>query len=180
MFRFLLGRLAASLIVALLLVASLIAVAGNALAASIEIGQALNGSLQEIINAAVTAAIAALVGWVAWFAKSKFHIDIEARHREALTMFLQRQASSLVAQGAVKLAGVKVEVESQALADAANTALQMIPGALAFFGLSPSTLQSMIVDLIPKQPAIATAQAVALDVANPATPSRPALPIKPV
>lgn len=142
---------------------------GLAAAASIDIGQALNGSLQDVINGAVTALITAVVGWLAWLAKSKFNIDIEARHREALTAFLNRQASGLVAQGAVKLAGVRIEVQNQALADAANQALAMIPGALAFFGLTPQRLQAMIVDLIPKQPAVAQAQAVALDVANPAT-----------
>jgi hypothetical protein len=147
---------------------------GLALAASIDIGQALNGSLQDVINGIVTAAITAVVGWLAYLAKSKFNIDIEARHREALTAFLQRQASSLVAKGAVKLEGVKIEVQNQQLADAANQALAMIPGALAFFGLSPTKLQGMIVDLIPKQPAVAAAQAVAMDVANPATPSKPA------
>lgn len=145
-----------------------------AFAAEINIGQALNGSLQEIINAAVTAAIAALVGWVLVIVKSKFNIDIEAKHREALTSFLQRQASGLVAAGAVKLDGVKIEVKNEALAAAANTALAAIPGALAFFGLTPEKIQKMIIDLIPKEPAIAAAAAVAIDVANPATPSKPA------
>jgi hypothetical protein len=146
---------------------------GFAFAAEINIGQALNGSLQEIINAAVTAAIAALVGWVLVVVKSKFNIDIEAKHREALTAFLQRQASGLVAMGAVKLEGVKIEVKNEALAAAANTALAAIPGALAFFGLTPAKIQQMIVDLIPKEPAVAAAAAVAIDVANPATPSKP-------
>ena len=143
-----------------------------ALSAEINIGQALNGSLQEIINAAVTGLIAALVGWVAIVVKNKFNIDIEARHREALTAFLQRQASGLVAAGAVKLEGVKVEVKSEALAAAANSALSAIPNALAFFGLTPDKIQKMIVDMLPKQPAVAEAQAAAIDNANPATPSK--------
>lgn len=141
-----------------------------ALAASIEIGQALTGGLQDIVNAVVTAAIAALVGWVAIVVKNKFGIDIEAQHRQALTAFLQRQASGLVAMGAVRLNGVKVEVQNEAVAAAANTALKAIPDALKFFGLTPEKLQGMIVDLLPKEPAVAQAAAVALDVANPATP----------
>ncbi len=144
---------------------------GRAFAAEINIGQALNGSLQEIINATVTALIAALVGWVAVVVKNKFNIDIEAKHREALTVFLNPHASGLVAAGAVKLEGVKVEVQNEALASAANSALSAIPAALAFFGLTPAKIQSMIVDMLPKQPAVAQAQAVAIDVANPATPS---------
>jgi hypothetical protein len=96
------------------------------------------------------------------------------RHREALTSFLQRQASGLVATGAVKLQGVKVEVQSAALAAAANAALAAIPNALNWFGLTPAKIEGMIADLLPKQPAVAQAQAVAIDVANPATPSQPA------
>ncbi len=160
---------AATLAVCLLVIAS-----GGAFAASIDIGQALNGSLQEIINGAITAMIAALVGWVAIVVKNKFNIDIEAKHRDAVTAFLQRQASGLVAQGAVKVSGLKLEVKNESLAAAANAALGAIPDAMKFFGLTPQKIQSMIVDLLPKQPAVAQAQAVAIDVANPATPSQPA------
>jgi len=144
-----------------------------AFAASIDIGQALNGSLQEIINGVVTGAIAAFVSLLGYLAQKYFKISIEAGHRDVLTAFLNRQASSLVAAGAVKLEGVKIEVQNQALADAANQALAMIPGALSFFGLTPAKIQQMIVDMIPKQPSISQAQAVAIDVANPATPSKP-------
>lgn len=141
-------------------------------AATINLGDALAGSLQESIAAAVTAAIALLVGWVSVVVKNKFNIDIEAKHREALTAFLQRQASSLVAMGEVKLKGVKIEVQNEALAAAANTALQAIPGAMAFFGLTPAKIQQMILDHLPAQPAVAQAAAVALDVQNPSTPSK--------
>lgn len=156
---------------ALPIVAIVILAPGFAFAATIDIGQALTGSLQDIINASVTALIAALVGWVVIVIKNKFGLDIEAAHRDALTQFLQRQASSLVAQGAVKLSGVKIEVQNDALAAAANTALNAIPDALNFFGLTPEKIQAMIVDLLPKQPAVAQAAAVAIDVANPATPT---------
>lgn len=145
--------------------------ATSAHAATIDIGQAIGGSLIEILNGAITAVIAAGVGWVLMTIKTKFNIDIEAKHREALTAFLNRQASSLVAKGAVKLQGAKIEVSSDAVAIAANTALAAIPDALKFFGLTPETIQKRIVDLLPQQPAVAQAQAVAIDVANPSTPS---------
>jgi hypothetical protein len=148
-----------------------------AAAATIDVGQACTGGLVEAINGASAACIAALVGWVLMIVKNKFHIDIEAKHREALTAFLQRQASSLVAKGAVKVQGLKIEVANDAVAVAANTALHAIPDALKFFGLTPEALQKRIIDLLPQQPAIAQAQAVALDVANPATPS--SAPAKP-
>ncbi|MCA1381310.1 hypothetical protein [Bradyrhizobium sp. BRP23] len=139
--------------------------------ATIDIGQAVTGSLVDIINGAVAAGITALVAWVALVIKNKFNIDIEAKHREALTAFLNRQASSLIAKGAVKVQGLKVEVSSDALAVAANAALHAVPDALKFFGLTPESLQKRILDVLPQQPAVAQAQAIALDVANPTTPS---------
>ena len=139
--------------------------------ATIDVGQAVTGGLVEVINGAVAAGITALVGWVLMTVKNKFHIEIEAKHREALEAFLKRQASSLVARGAVKVQGIKIEVASDAVAVAANTALHAIPDALKFFGLTPEALQKRIVDMLPQQPAIAQAQAIALDVVNPATPS---------
>lgn len=146
-------------------------------AATIDVGQALSGGLQDLVTGTVTALIAALVGWLAVVAKNKFNIDIQAQYRDTLTAFLQRQASSLIADGAVKLSGVKVEVSNEALAAAANTALHAIPDVLKYFGLTPEKIQAMIVDMLPKQPSVAQAQAIAIDVANPATPSgAPATP----
>jgi hypothetical protein len=144
-----------------------------AYADAISIGQAFSSGLQPYVDAAASALIAALIGWVLMVVKAKFNVDIDAQHRAALTAFLQRQASSLVADGAVKLRGVKIEVSNPAVASAANTALNAIPDALKHFGLTPAALQDRIVDMLPKEPAVAAAQATALDVANPATPSQP-------
>lgn len=145
-------------------------------AASIDVGQAVTGGVVELINGAIAAGITALVGWVLMTVKAKFNVEIEAKHREALTAFLQRQASSLVARGAVKVQGVKIEVASDAVAVAANTALHAIPDALKFFGLTPEALQKRIVDMLPQQPAVAQAQAVAIDVHNLSTPSSATAP----
>ena len=156
---------------AALAAASLVVLSTAAPAATIDIGQVFNGSFQEIINGTAMTGITVLVGWVAIVAKKKFNIDIEAQYRATLTAFLQRQALSLIADGAVKLNGVKITVQNDALAAAANTALAAIPGALKCFGLTPDRIQHMIVDMLPKQPSVAQAQAVAMDLANPATPS---------
>ena len=161
---------------AALAAASLVVATTAASAAAIDIGQAMNGSLQELIDGAAMAGITVLVGWVAIVAKKKFNIDIEAQYRATLTAFLQRQALGLIADGAVKLNGVKITVQNDALAAAANTALAAIPEALAMFGLTPDKIERMIVDMVPKQPSVAQAQAVAMDVANPATPSCAAVP----
>lgn len=141
-------------------------------AAPIEIGQAFGTALQPYIDAAVQALIAALVGWVLILAKNKLNVSIDDSRRDAVVTFLKRQASSLLADGAVKLKGVKIEVDNAALANAANKALDAIPDALKHFNLSPAALQERIVDMLPKEPAVAAAQATAIDVENPATPSK--------
>jgi hypothetical protein len=141
------------------------------LAAAVDVGQAFGAAMQPYIDAAVNALIVSLVGWVGYVFKEKLHVEIDAKHREALVAYLDRQAASLVAEGAVKLQGTKVDVKSDALAKAANLAIAHIPAALDHFGLTPEKISDMIVDALPKQASVAQAQAVALDVANPATPS---------
>jgi hypothetical protein len=144
---------------------------GFAFADTINIGQAFSTSLQPYVDAAVSALIAALIGW-ALFALNKYlGIKTEDSNRDALIAFVQRQAHSLVADGVVKLNGIKIDVSSPALAAAANTALTAIPDAMNKFGLTPERVQAMIIDALPKVQSVAAAQAVALDVANPTTPS---------
>jgi hypothetical protein len=145
--------------------------ASPALAGVIDIGQVFGDTLRPYIDGAVNALIVGVLGFIAAKLKSKWNIDIEAKHREALTTFLTQKASALVAAGAVKLSGVKVEVKNEAVALAANEALRRIPDALAYFGLTTDMLRQRIIDLLPKEPAVAAAAAIALDVANPATPS---------
>lgn len=158
--------------------------ATSAHAEMISVGQAFSDALRPYIDAVVSGLILTLVSWVLFKLKTKFNVDIDAQNRDALTKFLQRQAASLVADGAVKLNGVKVEVNNPALARAANAALHTIPDALNHFDIKPDQVSQkvgdMIVDMLPKEPAVAQAQAVAMDVANPATPSAPApVPPKP-
>lgn len=138
---------------------------------TIGVSETLAGSIRDVTVSVLSAVVAAFLGWVSYWIKSKFGIEIEAKHREALQAFINRQASSLIGEGAVKLQGLKVDVKSEALASAANLAFNAIPTAMAYFGLSASKIADMIVDVIPKQPAVASAQAVALDAKNPETPS---------
>lgn len=169
---FALIRLSVLATMALLLL--VVSFASPAHAADIGIGVAIADTIRDVLIPIVTAAISALGGWVLVILKNKWNIDIEAQHRDALVTFLQRQASSLVAQGAVKLEGVKISVQNETLAAAANTALMSIPQVMKFFNLTPERIAQMIVDYIPKQPAIAQAAAIAVDTANPATASKPA------
>jgi hypothetical protein len=140
----------------------------------VEVGSGLAGQIRDIMMAIAGGVISALGGWVAYWIKAKFGIDIEAKHREALQAFLTRQASALLALGAVKLEGLKVDVKSEALASVAHMAFTAIPDAMKYFNLTPDIIGAMIVDLIPKQESVAKAQAVALDTQNPQTPDAPA------
>lgn len=145
--------------------------ASPAFAATIEIGAANVDSLAQIILTLISGLVSIGLGWLGYIVKNKWGIDIEAKHREALRAFIDRQAASLVADGAVWLKGVRVEVNNQFLAAAAETALQAVPEARKFFGLDDSRIANMIIDALPKVPSVAQAQAIAFDVANPATPS---------
>lgn len=141
---------------------------------TVSLGTGLVSQIRDVMIAIAGAAITALGGWVAYWIKTKFGIDIEAQHREALQTFLSRQASALLSMGAVKLEGLKVDVKSEALASVARMAFTAIPDAMKYFNLSPDVIAAMIVDLIPKQEAAAKAIAVALDTKNPQTPDAPA------
>lgn len=155
-----------------LVVFSLLLFGPRAIAATIDFGPIVASGLSELVTSVVVALISVAIGWVLYIVKNKFSIDIEATHRDALKSFLERQARSLVADGATKLSGVKVEVSSPALAAAANAGLTAVPGALKFFKLTPERIGPMIIDALPQVPSVAQAQAIAMDVANPATPSK--------
>lgn len=143
-------------------------------AATIDLGLIVANGLSDFVGAIVAALLSVAIGWVLYVIKNKFNIDIEASHRDALKAFVERQARSLVADGAAKLSGVKIEVSSNALASAANAGLTAVPDALKYFGLTPEKVSGMIVDAMPAVPSVAQAQAVAIDVANPSTPSKAA------
>lgn len=136
----------------------LLAIGHPAFAATIELGAAF-GSFEPTVNAIVSGLVVAAVGWVLWILKNKLSISIDDSMRDALQTFLQRQASSLVAKGAVTVQGLKIDVKNDALAIAANTALSAIPGALNHFGLTPDKLGQMIVDKIPHVPSVAAVAA---------------------
>jgi len=144
-----------------------------AYAATIEVGAAF-GTLAPYVDSTLGVLIVAAVGWVLYLVKNKLNVSIDDSAREALETFLKNQAQNLVAKGAVKLNGVTIEVNSVALATAANAAAKFIPDAMARFGLTPEVLANKIKAVIPAVPSVAAAQAVAIDVANPATPSKPA------
>lgn len=130
----------------------------SAFAASIEIGAAL-GKLQPYIDGLLTLGISALVGWVLYIIKNKLHVSIDDSMRDALQTWASRQASSLVADGFVKVQGLKVDVPNAALANVANLGLKEIPDALQHFGITPDKLMEMVKDKIPHVPSVAAVAA---------------------
>lgn len=91
-----------------------------------------------------------LMAGFSWFAKSRYSAYLDDSSRAALETFLKNRASSLVADGFVRMDGKTIDVHSPALAAEANKAGAMIPGALKRFGLTPDVLASKIVDAIPQ------------------------------
>lgn len=135
---------------------------------TIDIGQAFSNAAAPYINAAVSSLIAAAMGWLFWLLKTKLNVSIDAEHRDALTSFAQRQASSLVADGKVAIQGKAVTVDNAALANAANQALIMIPDVLKHFGITPNGIADRIKDAIPQVPAAAPAIAESVAIPHPA------------
>lgn len=169
--RWIMKFLAFSGAFALSFLACLFAVPASA--ATIEVGSAF-GIFAPYVDAVLGLGVVLLVGWVSYVAKNKLNLSIDDSARAALETFLKNQAQNLVAKGAVKLNGVTIEVNSVALATAANAAIKFIPDAMARFGLTPEVVADKIKAVLPAVPSVAQAQAVAIDVANPATPSKPA------
>lgn len=130
----------------------------------INIGQALGPLLQPYVDAIVQALIVTLAGWVVWILKSKLGINVDAGHRDALVAAAQRQASSLVADGFVKIEqGGKISVDNAALANAANAMLSAVPDAAKHFQIDdPQKMAGRIVDALPQVPAVAQAQAASI------------------
>ncbi len=139
-------------------------IATPALADAINVGQAF-GFLEPYINTLVGGLLSILIGWVLYLVKSKLNISVDDSMRDALQTWAKRQASSLVADGLVKVEGLKVNVSNAALANVANLAIAEIPDAVNRFGLTPDKLSGMVLDHIPHVPSVA---AVAAAQAKPA------------
>jgi hypothetical protein len=122
----------------------------------INVGDAF-GWFAPYVNSAVGALITVGLTWLTLLLRTKLNVSIDDSMRQALETFLKNQASSLIADGAVKFQGTAVNVSSPALAAAANTALKLIPDTMAHFGLTPEVIAQKIIDAIPQN---ATAAAV--------------------
>lgn len=136
----------------------------------LDIGQAFSASVAPFINAAVQGVLAAGLGWLAYWLKKRFDITITDGQRDTVQTWLTNQASSLIADGAVKIENGKVVVNKDALEAHAHQYATQIPDAAKFFGLTPEALAAKIIDKIPQVPAGAQM------IAAPSTPAAPEPP----
>ncbi len=105
------------------------------------------GWLQPYVDTVVQALIVIAMGW---FGKTKYGQMLDQGSRDALGTFLKNRASSLIADGAVKVQGKAIHVDSGFLVRAANESATAIPDALKRFNLSPEVVAQKIVDAIPQ------------------------------
>ena len=126
----------------------------------INIGQVLGPIIQPFVDSLVQALIVVMVTWVLWVLKTKLNINIDDQHRNAIIQATQRQASSLVADGFVKVEqDGKLKVDQPELYRAVNTLMINMPDAVKHFDINPGEVASRIVDMIPQVPSVAGAQA---------------------
>ncbi len=111
--------------------------------------------------------------------KSKYSQWLDQSSRDALEVFLKNRASSLIADGAVRISGKSVHVESNLLYRAAREASTAIPDAMKRFNLTPEVVAQKIIDAIPQVPAGSAIVAASHQEAgepNPVTDRPPAAP----
>lgn len=110
--------------------------------------------VDSVVQALILAGLAAL-------GKSKYTQWMDQSARDALGTFVKNTASSLIADGFVRMKDKTVEVSSAALATEVSTAADRIPDAMKRFGLTPGAVAQKIVDAIPQTPAGAAIVATA-------------------
>jgi hypothetical protein len=147
----------AALVLAVVLIPLAAAAAENT-GGVIEVGGFLS-QLKPFVDTLITGILSAVVGWVLFIVKSKLNISIDDSMRDAFLTWARNQAASLVADGFVKVNGLKVEVQSGALAVAANTIFKLVPDAAKHFGITPELAAQKIVDMIPHVPTVAAVAA---------------------
>lgn len=90
------------------------------------------------------------VGWLLVLLKSKFNLDIDASHRDALQSALTNGAGLALNKLGNSLQGKSIEVGNPAVASAVNLVLKSAPDALAHFGITPQSVAEKIVAKLPQ------------------------------
>lgn len=105
------------------------------------------GWLQPYADTIVQALIVAFFGVIG---KSKYSQWLDQSSRDAIEIFAKNRASSLIADGAVRLQDKAIHVDNNFLYRAARESATAIPDALKRFNLSPEVIAAKIIDAIPQ------------------------------
>jgi hypothetical protein len=125
------------------------------------VSQVLMPILLAIGSAAATVIAAAGVYAASWIKKrlnlsdleaQQIGLEIDSAHRDALQSAITNAAGIALNRLGNQLAGTTVDVHSEAVASALNSALKSAPDAIAYFGLDkqPQRLAELIVGKIPQ------------------------------
>nr|WP_321336603.1 hypothetical protein [Breoghania sp.] len=104
----------------------------------------LSGSIVEYVGAVLGVAVTALIGWLANLLKNKLGLDIEAKHRDALHSALMTAVNYGLSKAGDKLSSASVDVKSAAIAEMLDYVMGAVPDAIAYFGLTPEWLETML------------------------------------
>lgn len=120
---------------------------------TIDYGQAF-GWLQPYVISFAGALITAAGAWVTYLVQKWTGLKIDQTLSQGYILNAQNQASALIAKGFVIIReNGKVDIQSHALAEAANDLLKAVPDAAARFELKPSEVAEKIVAMVPQVPA---------------------------
>jgi hypothetical protein len=132
------------------------------------------GWLQPYVDTVVQGLIVVAFGWLT---KNGYTQWMDASARASVEVFVKNRASSLIADGAVRMQDKAVHVDNSFLYRAARESSTAIPDALKRFGLTPDVVAAKIIDAIPQTPAgasiIATAHTEDTEVAPVPVANRP-------
>jgi hypothetical protein len=121
----------------------------------IDVGQAF-GAAAPWINSVVGALLTAATSWIFYLLHKYLGVNIDQKQRDSFQAALLNQASSLIADGAVKMEGAKVTINNAAMALAVTDATKAAQDAVNYFNLTPETIAAKILDKIPQVPAGST------------------------
>lgn len=88
-----------------------------------------------VLMNSIGAVVAAIAGWLAIVVKSKFNIDIEARHREAFQSAVTNAAGLLIGKVGDLAGSLRLDVRNPVVAESIEYVLKAAPDALKYFGL---------------------------------------------
>lgn len=101
--------------------------------------------IQPFVVDVGVAVLTVLGGWLFAMIKRKFGLDIDAKNRDALHSAAVTGINLALAKLGTKLQGTSVDVHSAVIASAIQWVEKSVPDALSHFGVTPATLDDLVV-----------------------------------